>query len=320
MLTLQQAVDTWLSQHIASTRKSYRYDINTHVKLVGPALPLDAISPVHMATYSDVINQRDYTPRTIRKHVTTIKAFWNWCVRMDFIEKSPARVLRKPKIEEKISREKALPAEDIAILLDYIHRQTTTTSRESYAVAVRDYAIFLFLVETGARVGGVASLKIRDLYLDDLFAHTTEKGTKRLKKPFTKDCAAAFRTWLIVRPQTPFQNDFVFISARYNNPLSQGYISQLMRRYAARIKKDWGHTLQNRNPHSLRHSLAHRMLDEKISPTHVQTTLGHERIETTLRYYAPNDWESAAEASRSLAIKPASPNRLNRGILKLSGE
>jgi integrase/recombinase XerD len=318
-IRLKDAVEIWLSQQISTTRKSYYYPIKAHMDYVGEQLPLDAITPVHIATYSEQIKQRDYATKTLYKHISTVKTFWNWCLKMDFVEKSPARILKKPKVQRKVSDEKALPAKDIGVLLEYLKQQTHKTNPEEHAVATRNYAIFTFLAETGARVGGAASLKVNDLWLEDLHAYTTEKGSKRLKKAFTEECANAFRAWLLCRPNTDSGNRHVFISMRYYKPLSGNYIAQIMRRTAEAIKQDWGYELQNKNPHALRHSLALRMWADKIAPSRIAGALGHSRIETTIEHYAPNDWEGTAEAVRSLAITPQRPPNQAEKLIKISG-
>ena len=303
-MKLQETVSVWLSQQIETTRNSYFYPMRDHVSLVGAELPLTAVTPVHIASYSEVIRQRDYTLKTIEKHFKTVKTFWNWCLKMDLIEKSPARVLKLPKVPGNIGREKAMPDNDLALFLDYLRRQTQTTDPEEYTVALRNHALFRFLADTGARAGGAASLQLPDLHINELYAFVTEKGNKRRKVAFSQECAHALTLWILRRPHTPnFQNVFISLNEA-PSPMTANYIGQVMRRLTKHVEKDLGYEMKNKNPHSLRHRLGHKMWDARIAPSLIAAALGHEDIETAIRHYAPNDWESAADAIREQAIAP----------------
>jgi site-specific recombinase XerD len=301
-MKLEEAVSVWLSQQIETTRQSYWYPMRDHINLVGAALPLSAVTPIHIASYSEVIRKRDYTPKTLEKHFKTVKTFWNWAVKMDLVDKSPARILKLPKIPLNIGREKALPDNDLIVLLNYLRRQTNATHPEEYALALRNYALFKFLADTGARAGGAASLMIEDVHLKELYAFVTEKGNKRRKVAFTEECAKALGIWLLRRPYTSGVNN-VFLSLHYSvGPITSNYIGQVMRRICAAIKRDLGYEMKNKNPHSLRHRLGHKLFDARVAPSLVAAALGHEDIETAIRHYAPHDWESASDAVREQAI------------------
>ncbi len=320
-MKLSETVAVWLSQQIETTRQSYYYPMRDHINLIGGELPLVAVTPVHIATYSDVIRKRDYSLKTLEKHFKTVRTFWNWALKMDFIEKSPARVLKLPKVPANIGREKAMPDDDLSIFFDFLHRQTFATHPKELSVALRNYALFKFLADTGARAGGAASLQLQDVHLKELYAVVTEKGNKKRKVAFTSECAKALGYWIMRRPHAD-GNQFVFLSLHSPAPITANYIGQLMRRICKEIERDLGYTMQNMNPHSLRHRLGHKMWDARVAPSLIAAALGHEDIETAIRHYAPNDWESAADAIREQALSPMKVTAIlpDNKILKLSSE
>lgn len=304
-MNLQEAVSVWLSQQIDTTRQSYWYPMRDHINLVGAELPLSAVTPVHISAYSDVIRKRDYTPRTLEKHFKTVKTFWNWLEKMGFLEKgepNPAKILRLPKVPQNIGREKAMPDEDLIIFMDYLRRQTHATHPEEYAIALRNHALFRFLADTGARAGGAAGLLLEDVHLKELYAFVTEKGNKRRRVAYSEECAKALGYWIMRRPHAN-GDQHVFLSLHYSvGPVTANYIGQVMRRICKEIERDLGYVIKNKNPHSLRHRLGHKLFDARVAPSLVAAALGHEDVETAIKHYAPFDWESASNAVREMAI------------------
>jgi len=293
-MIIRDAVDLWLSQYKPTTRESYKPPINAFMSHVGDGKLITELTPSDMARYQIHIENRDYKPGTIRKHLVTTKVFLNWCYKMHLIEKKVGDFLHPPRTPRRISREAAMQDDDLSVLLTYL---TNNPSLDN----CRNYAMFRFIADTGCRAGGAAGLKIHSLDFDKLEATVIEKGDKVRQVAFTEECARALKVWLMRRPIC--DHDHVFISLRTKNrPVSGNYIGLILRRTVKKVERDLGIVLRNRNLHSLRHRVGHKMFDEGAPASLVATALGHESVETTLAYYAPDDWATAADLLRRQSL------------------
>lgn len=309
-MLLHEAVAIWLSQHIPTTRESYSRPIVYMMNLVGPELELDDITPMNMVRYSRYIMEREnYAIKTKEKHIKTTKTFFNWCVEMDFLEKSPARVLKTPKVPRRISREKAIDDDDLQAMLAYIE-----SDQSEYGV--RNYALIKFMADTGCRVSGAATLQFANLFLDELRAIVTEKGKAR-KVAFSPEGAKALRRWLIRRPPLDASADarkYVFISLNYKyKKLTSNYIGTILYRLKGYIKRDWEYEIRRNNPHSMRHRIGHKMADEQETPRAIADALGHDRIETAQEHYVDYEFDQIADKVRKHALdgkRPKTPEEI----------
>lgn len=305
-MLLHEAVDIWLSQHIPTTRESYSRPITYMMNLVGPELELDDITPANMVRYSRyILDNEGYSLKTKEKHIKTTKTFYNWCVKMDFVLKSPARVLKTPRVPRRVSREKAIADTDLEVLLAYLALDQT-------AEGMRNYALVRFLADTGARAGGAAGLKLFNLYVDELYAKVVEKGNKTRKVAFSEECARALRLWLLRRPNIP--SFYVFISLRgKNKPLTVDYIGTILFRAVQYIKRDWGYDIKRANPHSMRHRIGHKMADDRETPRAIADALGHVSIYTAQENYVDYDFADIADKVRKHSVtgqKPKTPEEI----------
>jgi len=310
-MLLREAIDIWLSQHIATTRESYSRPITYMLNRVGAELELDDITPADMVRYSRYILEReDYAIKTKEKHIKTTKTFFNWLVKMDFLLKSPARVLKTPKVPRRVNREKAITDADLEVLLAYLQLDQS-------AAGVRNYALVRFLADTGARGGGVVGLKIVNLFLNEMYALIVEKGNKARKVAFSEECARALRVWLLRRPA--IKSAYVFLSLRgKNKKLTVNYVGTILFRAVQYVKRDWGYTIQRANPHSMRHRIGHKMADERETPRAIADALGHERIMTAQESYVDYDFEDIAEKVRRHSLAGQRPRSAEEKIIDLT--
>jgi len=149
------------------------------------------------------------------------------------------------------------------------------TAAKTSSAPERDYAIIAFLRDTGARVGGVATLTTRYIYLEQRRAIVQEKGRGGKKERqvfFTSSTAQAIQNWLNVRPQAN-DDERLFL-------LTENGIYQVLKRIAqaAKISGRW-------NPHSFRHAFARRMLANGASIGIVIHLMGHSSVQVTLDFY-----------------------------------
>lgn len=277
-MKLANAVSLFLSRYDnPNTRDAYKTCLTGLLPALGH-LNVRDVRPSHLVAYVALLNERGFAPATRNKHVKSIKTFFNWLVAIDELDKSPAVAVKTRVPPKKITRDKAMTDSELAAILRITWHKP------------RDYALILFLADTGARAGGAAGLRVKDLDLTNRRATVTEKGHKTRPVVYGEEAAAALRAWLLRRK---LHSEYVF--SRKHTPLSSDQVSQIVRRacLAAGIR--------SLGSHSLRHRKGHQFADAKVAPSIAATALGHSKPTITLEYYYPEDFESAEKALRELA-------------------
>lgn len=287
-MLLQKAIDLFLGEHKATTRKTYAASLTIMRDYLGPARPLADIQPAHLIEFfQKVIYSKGYAAATIQKHTKTIKTFFNWCVRVDLLVKSPALPIRGRKLPRNISRDKAMTDAELAAIIEAVRWDKP-----------RDFALILFLADTGCRRGGAAGLTLKDIDWGKLRATVTEKGEKSRLVAFSPLCALALQRWLANR-QAHYKIRGVHVFSTDGSPMKPENVSLIIRRaaHAAGVRV--------LSSHSLRHRKGHQLADSRIAPSIAATVLGHSDVTITLQHYYPADWESAEQAMRELMTDPA---------------
>jgi integrase len=280
-MKLQTAINLFLNEKTPVTREGYFYILRDAAGFLGPAREVDQIRPEHLVEYANQVMARDYTPTTIRRYVKTLKTFFNWCVNLELISRSPAHVLKARRVPAYISRDKAMSEDEFDTLVSYVRWKP------------RDHALILFLADTGCRARGAAGLKVEDLDLTRCHATVTEKGEKTRQVAFGEDCRTAINLWLFKRPK----GAGVYVFSRTATPITSDVVSQIVRRNCLRCG------IRSLGSHSLRHRKGHQLADDKIAPSIAATVLGHSDPAVTMQHYYPADWETAEKEMKKLAYR-----------------
>lgn len=285
-----------------STQLTYERMLTRFVADIGPRRHLANITPEDLDSYiAELRGQRvkyaDHPTRpavgeplseaTIAKWIKTIKAFFNWCVRRETLDRSPARYLssRRPA---RIGEGKAARSEEVAEVLAAARYKP------------RDRAIVWLLVQSGCRAGDVAGLRLDRLDLQNRSAVVDGKGGKRRVICFEAETADAIADWLKARPEVV--HPYVFTSTRGKGALTSASVSQIVRRLCqtAGLERSLG-------AHSLRHYVGMTLARGRVAPAVIQQYLGHSNILTTMGYCAAVEEEDMKAASKLLSPRKQTP-------------
>jgi integrase/recombinase XerD len=155
----------------------------------------------------------------------------------------------------------------------------------------RDYALMLFLYNSGARADEAAQLLIRDVDIAAASVSILGKGRKRRHCPLWPVTAAALSSLIADRGPT----ERVFFNRR-RSPITRFGIYALVRRYALRSRTVQPSLAKKRiSPHSIRHSTACHLLRAGVDINTIRGWLGHVSLDTT-NVYAEIDLEMKAAA------------------------
>lgn len=149
----------------------------------------------------------------------------------------------------------------------------------------RDYALLLFLYNTGARVSEATAVQHKDL-LPGPAIHLLGKGRKERVCPLWPETVVALKAQMhsasSADPNAP-----LFQNAR-GTALSRHGIYHILRHQAAAAHQRTASVPTNIYPHLLRHSCAVALLQAGVDLVTIRDQLGHVSIATTSRYATSN--------------------------------
>jgi site-specific recombinase XerD len=155
----------------------------------------------------------------------------------------------------------------------------------------RDYALLLFLYNSGARADEAAQLIIRDLHSADLFVRIVGKGSKERQCPLWRATVEALAPLIANRSAA----GRVFLN-RCGHPITRFGIYAMVERYADEVQAKMPSLATKRvSPHTIRHSTACHLLRAGVDINTIRAWLGHVSLDTT-NIYAETDLEMKAKA------------------------
>jgi integrase/recombinase XerD len=174
-------------------------------------------------------------PTTVNIYTRALRTYVRWLVQEGYLPEDPMRDVRTPKVPKKSPN--VLSEEEVAALLRVAKGRP------------RDYAILLFLLDTGVRASELCDLHIEDVYLLTRTARVFGKCSKERIVFFSPPTAKALARWLSVRPHKHYE-DSLFLGVR-GEPLTRHGLGHIVTRLAAKagIKRRIG-------PHTFRHTFA----------------------------------------------------------------
>ncbi len=203
-----------------------------------------------------------------RRLISSVRGFYRFLMIDGHAESSPAEELVTPQKSSYLP--KFLNRSDMERLLE-----TPDTATET---GVRDRAIIEVMYACGLRVSELTSLKIDDLDLDSGILTTTGKGSKTRRIPIGSSAVDWLNKYLTLRRKNgdiAARELFVTPGGRQ---LNRQQVHKMISEYAEKCG------LEGVSPHTLRHSFATHLVQNRADIRSVQQMLGHADISTTQIY------------------------------------
>ena len=180
---------------------------------------------------------------TARVRYRSLQQLWRYLLEEGDIDASPMAGMRPPTPEEQV----------VPVVPDDDMRRLITTCRGREFVDRRDYALVLFLLDTGARVAELVGLTLTDVDLDLDVALIVGKGRRERTLPFSPKVAEALKRYELARRAQPKADLPDYWIGRLG-PLTTSGIRQILERRSRQAGIDPVH------PHQMRHTFAHHFL------------------------------------------------------------
>ena len=252
-------------------------------------LPVTKVSLAHITELKQKILTRGAGEARVSSMVFALKSFLRFCKDNLELEVLPYQKIKSPKRRR---REVVyLTNEEIDQFVKSIQYKNVWVRNQKANPYRLDGLRFRTLVEvllgTGMRISEALSLNRESINFEKKEAKIIGKGSKERTVFFNDRCLEWVKLYLSQRKDSCPQ---MFITQR-GGVLSKGDVNKLFQRNSkkAGISK-------HITPHILRHTMATNLLFNGCPISHVKEILGHDRLETTCRYYLGLDKAKAKEA------------------------
>jgi len=221
---------------------------------------------IHDVTGSDIqaflakLQGEGYTPKSLSRKLNSTRTFYRYLKVNEYITDDPSLLVDHPKYELNPPR--------ILSLLEY------RALRDAASVDPRIYAIIEVLLQTGIRIGELASLELDDIGDTSLHIKAYE-GHEAREVPLNRRAKEALKRYLEIRPNTESKHVFVTKTGR---PFLVRNIRDAVERY---FKKAG---IENVKINDLRHTFVAHHLKGGVSLVFLSKVLGHKRLSSTERY------------------------------------
>lgn len=249
----------------------YEYVIRRMMESV--KVPTRRISVYHLRNYLAGEKERGVNDSTLEGTRQVFSAYFNWLQRESLIERNPTANLGAIKCAKK--EKKRYSEIEIMKLIDS-------------CAGVRDRAIIHFLSSTGCRISEMTQLNRDDLDLEKLECVVHGKGNKERTVFMSEVAGEMIRAYLMTRKDT---EPALFIGIR-NERLQPNGVRMMLNTLAGKAGVEHVH------PHKFRRTLATELTRRGMPIQEVARILGHEKIDTTMRYIAMNKDQVKADYRR----------------------
>jgi integrase/recombinase XerD len=252
--------------------------------------PINALERTDLGEYLQGLDHLAYT--TQRKHQAIVQALLNFAVEQGYVKSNPIARLRQPK--PNAQRGERTSDEPIRYLTDAQLR----CLYQAVASDLRMQAIISLLHRSGARIAEVLQLNLDDIDFESQRFQVLGKGNKQRWCFFSQDTTLALTQYL---QRDRHLGDDALFTARQPISLTVSRISY------RRVHQCWQSLiapypdLTGARLHDLRHTFATERVG-LMGIEELRALMGHENIQTTLRYQKVTSRRAETVAKQALKM------------------
>ncbi|MCI0499896.1 MAG: tyrosine recombinase XerC [Planctomycetales bacterium] len=223
--------------------------------------------------YMADLGQRQYCKSTTARKLATLRSFYKFMVKRNYLSGNPVVSIKTPKQDKKLP--KFLEYEQVVRLLN--------TPPVNTWLGARDRAMLEVLYSTGMRVSELVALNMDDVDFLSEVIHVRGKGKKERLCPIGSSALQSIQNYIEFRNRrmstdSNFDSRVLFAN-KHGKRLSTRSVRRKMDKYLIEAGLD-----PSISPHTLRHSFATHMLNNGADLRSVQELLGHQSLSTTQIY------------------------------------
>jgi integrase/recombinase XerD len=262
----------WLNDGLArNSIDAYRRDLAQFALWLGEGRIAAAQESDLQRYLAFQVTQKKALPRSTGRLVSSMRRFYQYCVREGLRRDDPSIEIDSPKLPRSLPR--SLSEADVESLL--------AAPDEAADLGLRDRAMLETLYASGLRVSELVGLKTVQVSLDMGVVRVLGKGAKERLTPLgevASDWLARYLSTARVALLAGRKSDAVFVTTRGAAMSRQAFWANI-KRYA--LKAGIATPV---SPHTLRHAFATHLINHGADLRVVQLLLGHADISTTQIY------------------------------------
>lgn len=239
--------------------------------------------------------------RGIKRKLSSLRSFYKYLYKNEFIQSNPASKVSTPKIHDKnIIR---LDADEVANLLDEVESGENLTKKQQMfhdRTKVRDLALLTLMLGTGIRVSECVGLDLDDVDLKNNGIKIHRKGGAEVVVYFGEEVRNALCGYMEERKLiTPVSGDenALFLSIQKRR-IGVRAVENLVKKYAKLVTN-----LKNITPHKLRSTYGTSLYRETGDIYLVADVLGHKDVNTTKKHYAAIEEDRRRSAAKYVHLR-----------------
>ena len=239
--------------------------------------------------------------RGIKRKLSSLRSFYKYLYKNEFIQSNPASKVSTPKIHDKnIIR---LDADEVANLLDEVESGENLTKKQQMfhdRTKVRDLALLTLMLGTGIRVSECVGLDLDDVDLKNNGIKIHRKGGAEVVVYFGEEVRNALCGYMEERKLiTPVSGDenALFLSMQKRR-IGVRAVENLVKKYAKLVTN-----LKNITPHKLRSTYGTSLYRETGDIYLVADVLGHKDVNTTKKHYAAIEEDRRRSAAKYVHLR-----------------
>lgn len=238
----------------------YKATIEASINEIGKQIR--HIATEDLRSYLTEYQRKRHSSRVTIDNIRRIlSSFFSWLEDEDYILKSPVRRIHRVKTS--------------TVIKETYTDEALETMRDN-CTELRDLAMIDLLASTGMRVGEMVLLNQDDIDFNERECIVFGKGDKERLVYFDARTKIHLQNYLASRTDTE-QALFVSLKAPYKR-LQIGGVESRLREMGKRLD------IPKVHPHKFRRTLATVAIDKGMPIEQLQQLLGHQRIDTTLKY------------------------------------
>lgn len=238
----------------------YKATIEASINEIGKQIR--HITTEDLRSYLTEYQRKRHSSRVTIDNIRRIlSSFFSWLEDEDYILKSPVRRIHRVKTS--------------TVIKETYTDEALETMRDN-CTELRDLAMIDLLASTGMRVGEMVLLNQDDIDFNERECIVFGKGDKERLVYYDARTKIHLQNYLASRTDTE-QALFVSLKAPYKR-LQIGGVESRLREMGKRLD------IPKVHPHKFRRTLATVAIDKGMPIEQLQQLLGHQRIDTTLKY------------------------------------
>ncbi|MED5307269.1 MAG: tyrosine-type recombinase/integrase [Bacteroidota bacterium] len=254
------------------TAKAYLSDVNSFLFFSKKEFnkDLEYLTSHEVRLWIVSLKKKKNCARTINRKISSLKSFFEFCIRETLIKENPMINIRSLKTS--ILLPNVLSSKSLDKLFD------SKLFFGNDFIGVRDRFILEMFYMTGIRLSELINIKV--IHFDKYSAQLKVTGKRRKQRilPLTPNIIKLYDSYMKMRNEQQQKSEYLFYSLKGQKSYEK-MIYRIVNKYLKKIS-----SLKKTSPHVLRHAFATHLINNGANLNSIKELLGHNSLLSTQVY------------------------------------